>query len=245
MGRAGARSSVLPIFPHAESILPIVSPYTMVHETGLAFTVNTVLDAISKGCAGAVVECGVWRGGCSLAVLLSQKIICGRVVKPVHLFDSFEGLPEVTPRDGALAQRWQSGATDTFFDNCRAELPALLELYATHDLKEGRDFHIHKGWFADTVPPFARSAFVEAGIAVLRLDGDWYESTLTCLQALEPKVLEGGTVILDDYYAWDGCARATHDYLSRQDLPYRIKSLPYHFAAYFEKYRERTSFGRF
>ena len=230
-------------FPHAETILPLVSPHTMVHETGLAFTVNAVLQSISEANSGVVIECGVWRGGCSLAVLLAQKYSLGRVIKPVHLFDSFEGLPEVTARDGSLAKEWQKGHTDTFFDNCKADEGTLRELFKSHELREGQDFHIHRGWFADTVPSFAQSEACEVGISVLRLDGDWYESTLTCLEALEPKVLDGGTVILDDYYAWDGCARATHDYLSHRDLPYRIKSLPHHFAAYFEKHFEQKSFN--
>jgi hypothetical protein len=50
-------------------------------------------------------------------------------------------------------------------------------------------------------------------IAVLRLDADWYESTITCLTHLYPHIAPGGIVIIDDYKEWDGCARAVHEFL--------------------------------
>ena len=59
-------------------------------------------------------------------------------------------------------------------------------------------------------------------IAILRLDGDWYDSTMVCLEHLFPKVIPGGLIILDDYYAWDGCSKALHDYLSKYKRAERI-----------------------
>jgi Macrocin-O-methyltransferase (TylF) len=60
-------------------------------------------------------------------------------------------------------------------------------------------------------------------IAVLRLDGDWYDSTMLCLEHLFPLVVPGGLMLIDDYYTWDGCARAVHDYLSREQAAGRIE----------------------
>jgi O-methyltransferase len=60
-------------------------------------------------------------------------------------------------------------------------------------------------------------------IAVLRLDGDWYDSTMLCLEHLFPLVVPGGLMLIDDYYTWDGCARAVHDYLSREQAAERIE----------------------
>jgi O-methyltransferase len=65
-----------------------------------------------------------------------------------------------------------------------------------------------QGWFADTLP----GAPIER-IAVLRLDGDLYSSTMDALQNLYHKVSPGGYVIADDYYSWDSCRRAIHDFL--------------------------------
>src|ERR1700739_3336116 len=79
---------------------------------------------------------------------------------------------------------------------------------------------IRKGWFEDTLS----TADFPGGIALLRLDGDWYASTCQAL-TLFPRVNEGGIVIVDDYYAWDGCSRAVHDYLSEHARPERIETI--------------------
>ena len=102
-------------------ILDVVAPFTMVHPSGVRFTIAAALAAIRDGLPGAIVECGVWKGGCSLAILLAQSAAFGRVVRPVTLLDSFAGLPPVDERDGPLAKAWQDGAQpDKFFDSCAA-----------------------------------------------------------------------------------------------------------------------------
>lgn len=220
-------------------IIDEVRPYTMVHVDGVDFAVRCALDVVAQAMPGALVECGVWRGGCSLAMLLAQRAAFGEVRRPVYMLDSFEGLPPAEDKDGRLALEWQQGNTETFFNNCAAtedEVRTTLEGFGFRD----GDFHLVKGWFDETVPAFSRQ-IADDGIALLRLDGDWYKSTYVCLEHLEPLVPVNGFVAIDDYYAWDGCARAVHDYLSAKDFPYRIKSLPYNLGAYFVKrpFRER------
>jgi hypothetical protein len=80
-------------------------------------------------------------------------------------------------------------------------------------------FEAIQGWFSETLRGFKPPE----PIAVLRLDGDWYESTMVCLDALYPHVVDGGLILIDDYYTWDGCARAVHDYLSKHKLIERIE----------------------
>lgn len=70
---------------------------------------------------------------------------------------------------------------------------------------------IRQGWFEDTVSLWAEAS---RPIAVLRLDGDWYESTLVCLTHLFPLVVSGGYIIIDDYGSWEGCTKAVHEYLA-------------------------------
>ena len=84
-----------------------------------------------------------------------------------------------------------------------------------------RSFSLIKGWFNETVPNFKPPS----PIALLRLDGDWYESTMVCLVHLFDEVAPGGIVILDDYYIWDGCSRALHDFLSKRLAVERVRSL--------------------
>jgi hypothetical protein len=235
-----------PVVPQAtvRRILDAVAPYTMVQETGVEFVIHETVRLIRAGVPGRFVECGVWRGGASLACLLSQREAFGSVQRPVHLLDSFEGLPPVTGKDGPLAAEWQKGDdVERFMDNCRAAEAACRDLLAGHGFGEGEAV-IHKGWFKDTLGGVADLVRGD-GIAMLRLDGDWYDSTIECLDALEPLVNEEGTVIVDDYYAWDGCARAVHDYLSRNDLSYRIKSLYGNFGMYLVKRRARNAYDQF
>ena len=80
------------------------------------------------------------------------------------------------------------------------------------------NYKLVKGWFENTLPEFDPPA----PIAVLRLDGDWYDSTMVALESLFKHLSPDGIVILDDYYAWDGCSRAVHDFLSRHQLAARV-----------------------
>jgi O-methyltransferase len=185
------------------------SDFTMV--PGDLYIDNLELASLIRGIPGDVVECGVWRGGMSAGVaeLLGNN-------RKYWLFDSFEGLPPAQEIDGPAAVQYQNDPHgDWYYNNCTAE-----ERYARQAMKlAGRD-HVEfvKGWFKDTV----RHPGVEK-IALLRLDGDWYESTLTCLEAFFPKLSEGGIVIIDDYHTWDGCAKAVHDFLSRRSVADRIR----------------------
>lgn len=158
---------------------------------------------------GCVVECGVWRGGMTAGVadLLGKQ-------RTYHLFDSFEGLPEAKGIDGKKALDWQSSPD---VHNCRAE-----EHYAQEAMTQSaaEHFELYKGWFSETLPGFQP----KEPIAILRLDADWYSSTAECLNYLYPLVREGGLILIDDYFAWTGCSRAVHDYLSHNALADRIQS---------------------
>jgi hypothetical protein len=211
----------------------------MVPEPGLRFTVERTVEVARSAIPGVLVECGVWRGGCSLAMLRAQEETFGHVRRCVYLLDSFEGLPPVTARDGPLAQQWQS-ATEApdYYDNCRASVAEVRRALDAFGFT-ARDYEIVDGWFDETLPGLAERLSA-AGIALLRIDADWYEPTLACLDHLLPIVSPGGFVIVDYYYAWDGCARAVHEFLGRHDLPYRIRSIPGFAGAYFVKSHRET-----
>ncbi len=129
-----------------------------------------------------------------------------------YLFDSFEGLPAADPElDGKAAIGWQADTQSPYyFDNCRAE----ISFAETAMQRSGAvDYRLVKGWYKDTLQGFTPPA----PIAVLRLDCDWYQPTTQCLDALP-----GGLLLLDDYYTWDGCVRAVHEFLARAGRPERI-----------------------
>lgn len=161
---------------------------------------------------GVIVECGVWKGGmiAGIAALLGPR-------REYFLFDSFAGLPQAKAIDGAKALNWQANkSSPAYYDNCTAPVDAAKQAM---ELAGAKNYHVIEGWFDDSLATFAPSQ----PIAILRLDADWYDSTLTCLRRLYPLVADGGVVILDDYYAWDGCARALHDFLSESALSERIR----------------------
>lgn len=185
--------------------------FTMVGPT--IYAGNISLLQYVRDVPGCVVECGVWRGGMSagMAEILGNS-------RKYYLLDSFEGLPPAQEIDGPEAAAWQQNKdSPTYFDNCRAEVEIARRAMA---MSPARDVTYVPGWFSDTLaelqPP--------AGIAVLRLDGDWYESTIQCLRALYPQVVPGGLVIIDDYYAWDGCSKAVHEYLAETESRDRLRS---------------------
>lgn len=169
-----------------------------------------IVDA-NRHVQGCVVECGVWRGGMSagMAEVLGPS-------REYFLFDSFEGLPPAGELDGEAAKRWQADeGSPTYYDNCRADID-----FADRAMRKSGvpRYHLVKGWFEETLRAFVPPE----PIAVLRVDGDWYESTLTVLESLWKYLAPNGIVIIDDYYAWDGCSRAVHDFLSRHQSTARI-----------------------
>jgi O-methyltransferase len=184
-------------------------PYTMI-PSGI-YVANLELAEYFSRTKGAIVECGTWKGGmiAGMAELLG-------VGREYWLFDSFEGLPKAKPVDGEAALHWQADVTSpNYFNNCSAsetEARAAMRLAGIHAPQ------IRRGWFAESLP----GADFRNGISVLRLDADWYDSTMDVLTHLFDKVNTGGCLIVDDYYTWDGCARAVHDFLSRRERTERI-----------------------
>jgi O-methyltransferase len=162
---------------------------------------------------GCVVECGVWRGGmiAGIADLLGND-------RNYYLFDSFQGLPEPQDIDGEAALKWQSNPNgEYYYENCYA--PREYAQRAM-EMSMADKFSLREGWFEETLPNFK----LNQEIAFLRLDGDWYTSIYVCLENLFDLVVEEGIIVLDDYYAWDGCSRAVHDFLSKTSKIERIES---------------------
>ena len=220
-------------------IMDEVRSLTMTSESVLGFTIAAAVECIERNIPGVLVECGTWKGGSSFAMLLAQRYMFGKVMKPVWMLDSFQGLPPPDERDGPMALEWQPlKHSATYHYNCAV---SVEEIIRTRDAFGFDDTEavIVPGWFKDTLPPNLES-LANSGIALLRIDCDWYDPVSLVLDMLMPCVSDEASVIMDDYYAWDGCARATHDFLARNCLSYRIRSMPGFEAAWFEKRAART-----
>jgi O-methyltransferase len=177
------------------------------------YVANLEIVNWARNTKGAVVECGTWKGG-----MIAGIAACLGPDRDYFLFDSFEGLPKAKNVDGESAMEWQQNTKGPYYyDNCTAS-----EGHAREAMNRAGISHAHliKGWFRDTLP----GRHFPNGIAILRMDGDWYESTMQILDNLFGFVNKNGLVIVDDYYVWDGCSKAVHDFLSRRQLPERIES---------------------
>lgn len=175
-------------------------------ETVLA-TFDLARNCLERRIAGDFVECGVF-GGVQCA-MMARAIMehysagfsygCGN--RRVHLFDCFEGVPAPGPHDAELMQ---PGVYEPF----HAHTTCSLEGVKANMRQWGIPDELlvwHPGMFEDTLP-----ALEHFPIAMLRLDGDLYESTMTCLQHLLPDVTTGGWVIVDDW-GLSGARRATDE----------------------------------
>jgi O-methyltransferase len=203
-----------------EPTLAKVQPFTMVPRESLVELARLVQAVLMADVPGDFVECGVWRGGASflMADLLRQAGVRDR---KVWLFDSFEGLPPPEEIDGPAAMTYaEHKAEPGNFDNCRAGLKEVQRAAAELGLAPYTRFV--KGWFDQTLPTNRERI---GPIAVLRIDGDWYSSVRCCLDNLYDQVAEDGFVILDDYYTYDGCAVAVHEFLGTRRLPHRLEAV--------------------
>jgi hypothetical protein len=203
----------------AREAIALVEHHTMLSYQRLVTLWQQVRYLDRAGVQGALIECGTWKGGAAALMALAH-LRSGAPHRHVHLFDSFEGLPEPDrAHDGEMAVRYAgeraSGVlrsigkcVGTLEDNRHAVgsiagYPSVLT-------------HFHVGWFQDTlrIPPAG-----VGDIALLRIDGDWYESTKMCLDALFPKVVSGGVVVIDDYGKWSGCRKAVDEFLAGLPRP--------------------------
>jgi O-methyltransferase len=173
---------------------------------------------------GSYVECGTWKGG-AIGLMALANLQHATVRRDLHLFDSFEGLPEPDEaidgekaaqfaRDlGARANGKLAPLEGAFGSVGTLEInKQLLEKVVGYDTNH---LHYYKGWFQDTLP---RHAADVGDIAILRLDGDWYSSQSVCLDYLYDKVVSGGFVIIDDYGWFDGDRRAVDEFMQRKQI---------------------------
>jgi hypothetical protein len=150
---------------------------------------------------GDFIETGVWRGGACIFMRAALNVY-GDQTRRIWVADSFEGLPKP---DG----RYQQDKGDLFWIFNHALAVPLAQVKANFSRYGLLDERVRflKGWFKDTLP----TAPIER-LAILRLDGDMYSSTMDALTNLYPKLSSGGFVIVDDYGAVAACRKAVTDF---------------------------------
>jgi O-methyltransferase len=180
--------------------------------------VDAVRHAVASGVPGAFAECGVWRGGSVLAMVLTLQEL-RRDDRDVYLYDTFEGMTAPDERDVSVYEQpalstWTSAQASgetpwrEFFDDDQVREESVGRLLRGTGYPAER-IHLVRGPVEETLPLHAPEH-----LAVLRLDTDWYASTLHELQHLYPRLAKGGILIVDDYGHWQGARQAVDEYFA-------------------------------
>jgi O-methyltransferase len=208
----------------AKLILAIKPKYTHVTNASLIRLHEIVGTVNELDLPGDILECGVWNGGsAALMAFTDFKRPSLHHTRTIWLYDSFEGLPPPTEKDGVRGQ-------NTFFQGLDKGRVDMVHA-AFRRLGVARDrYKIVEGWFDKTLI----STPVDK-IAVLHIDADWYESVKLALEQLYDKVVPGGFVILDDYGYWEGCTKATCEFLEERNLSGIEICRPTRYGAHFQK----------
>lgn len=167
-----------------------------------------VTDVIKNNIAGDFIETGVWRGGATIFMRGILKVLDVKDRK-VWVADSFEGLPEPDADAFPLEAKAHRGPIMTkIYKHFAASLEEVQSNFQAYGLLDSQ-VHFLQGWFKDTL---ATAPIGE--LSVVRLDGDYYESTRDALQNLYDKLSIGGYIIVDDYgeESWTYCRRAVEEF---------------------------------
>ena len=195
-------------------------PYTMTSkERGYALwsAVNTVID---NGIEGAFVECGVWKGGSSMIIALTL-LKRGVTDRTLFMFDTFSGMTAPGPDDNDFNDRPAANLMAGEDGDQVAELvkaAAPLEGVRAAMKSTGYNMDLIKFIEGDVCHTLPLTSTGE--IALLRLDTDFYDSTLVEMEVLYPRLVRGGVMIIDDYGHWQGAKKAVEEYFARPEIPY-------------------------
>jgi len=193
-------------------------PHSLASEARTIALIRAVEHIVNNRIAGDMVECGVWRGGSSMTMALAL-LECGDRARDLYLYDTFEGMTAPTSDDVDYA-----GSTGASQLSSAPRVADEANAWAISPLEDVRrnlagtgyppdKVHFVAGPVEQTIPNVAPEK-----IALLRLDTDWYESTLHELHHLYPRVVSGGIVIIDDYGHWQGAHKAVDEYFAGQSV---------------------------
>jgi len=207
-------------------------PYTMTGVPRLQALIDAVRYCERRGIPGAFAECGVWRGGSVLAMILVLQEL-GASERDVFLFDTFDGMPAPSGRDATASigqpasEIWEAARSDPAHPWRETFDPRLIGEEAVRETVLGTGYpaervHLVRGPVEETLPSRAPQQ-----IALLRLDTDWYQSTRHELEQLYPRLATGGVLIVDDYGHWQGCREAVDEYFGRHAAPVLLTRIDY------------------
>ena len=197
--------------------LKVIRPYTMLSEQRLYNLYKLARQVCENGIQGNFVECGVAAGGSSALLAWVIKKY-SRHTRKLFSFDSFSGMPRPTADDShygidAESTGWGTGT-------CSAPESSVIEVCSKLGVEDV--LTTVKGYFHDTLPQMRDWVGM---VALLHMDGDWYESTRAILDNLYGRLTNGALVQVDDYGYWEGCRKAIHEFMDARSLRFYMHQI--------------------
>jgi hypothetical protein len=188
---------------------------TYLKPTNLRELASVVLDVETGSVPGLLIEAGTARGGSAIVMAAAKS-----PTRPMKVYDVFGMIPPPTEHDGPdVHARYEKitggearGVGGDVYYGYRDDLyEEVTDSFARLGVPVGEhSVELIRGLFEDTID-------LDEPVAVAHLDGDWYESTMTCLTRIAPLLVPGGRFVLDDYYQWSGCRAAVDEYFKDRD----------------------------
>lgn len=207
-------------------IIKLCSPFTMASVERQVALLNAVEYVSMSNITGCFVECGVWKGGSSLAAALKFSELGD--YRDILMFDTFEGMTEPTEVDVDLHGEKAGKLLNAEHKNndssiwCVADLETVKDTMRLASHYPEKRIKLVKGKVEDTLKDNLPSS-----IAILRLDTDWYESTKYEMESLFPQLSAGGVLIIDDYGHWRGAKKAIDEYLKDNGIKILLNRVDY------------------
>lgn len=200
---------------------------TMVSKERQIHFFDAVQYVSRAGVPGAIMECGVWRGG-GMMMAAFALLDLDTTDRELWLYDTFAGHPQpdqvrdIDIHGNALVKQYEKLKTEDGFSDW-----ARVSLADTHANMQSTGYPAErmrfiKGKVEDTVPEQAPQQ-----IAILRLDTDWYESTRHTLEQLFPRLSPGGVLIIDDYGHMRGAQEAADEYFQEHNIHILLNRVDY------------------
>jgi predicted O-methyltransferase YrrM len=193
---------------------------TYLGEDALSDLHRQVVRLEYEGVEGILVEAGCALGG-SAIVLANAK----SPSRPLYVYDVFGMIPPPSTHDGTdVHNRYEiikSGQSvginkEKYYGYEENLYEKVVDNFRRYNLPiEKNNIHLVKGLFQDTL-------YVQGKVALAHIDVDWYESTKTCLERMEPHLISGGVLVVDDYDHWSGCKKAVDEYFSDKRNQYEF-----------------------
>lgn len=193
---------------------------TYLSEAALVDLYDQVVRLEARGTEGILIEAGCALGGSAIVLAAAKSR-----ARPLYVYDVFGMIPQPSSRDGRdvharyamIAAGGATGIGGHPYYGYEADLFSKVACnFARHGLPVGKHrVHLVKGLFQETLHP-------KAPVALAHVDGDWYESVMTCLARIAPRLVPGGTLVIDDYDQWSGCRAAVDEYFADRRAEFEL-----------------------